>query len=274
MDLYTAVAYDLSKELTSRYSSSFSLASKLYARELRPHIYALYGMVRLADEIVDTYNGTDKAALLNDFQAVVKEGIHNGYSTNPIVHAFALTARQYAINDDLIDPFFDSMRMDLTLTRFTETEYTTYIFGSAEVIGLMCLKIFCRDTNASYESLAPGARQLGSAYQKINFLRDIRDDYEQRGRFYFPNLTYESLDDSAKEQIVADIRLDLEVASESISHLPSGAKRAVGVSYRYYSTLLKKLDATSSDGIKQQRAHVASSYKIWLYVRARLSGRE
>lgn len=273
MDLYTAVAYDLSKELTRRYSSSFSLASKLYAPELRPHIYALYGVVRLADEIVDTYDGADKAALLNGFQAEVKEGIKSGYSTNPIVHAFAQTARQFTINEDLIDPFFDSMRMDLTITRFTETEYTTYIYGSAEVIGLMCLKVFCRDTNAGYEPLAPGARRLGSAYQKINFLRDVHDDYEQRGRFYFPNFTYESLDDSAKEQIIADIRLDLVAASESLARLPSGAKRAVGVSYRYYSALLEKLEAMSSDEIKRQRAHVASSYKTWLYIRARLSGR-
>ena len=267
MELYTRVAYGLSRQLTNTYSSSFGLASKLYARNLRPHVYAIYGMVRVADEIVDTYDGSDRSEQLTSFRDEVIASLTTNYSPNPIVHAFATTAREFSIDASLIDPFFDSMAMDLKSTVFTQAEYETYIYGSAEVVGLMCLKVFCGNDVDRYDALAPGARLLGSAYQKVNFLRDIAADYESRGRVYFPDVTYERFDDRSKQAIIDDISREFTDARASISQLPVSARRAVLTSYRYYHALLTKLTRMSASQIKHNRAHVSGAYKFWVFVR-------
>jgi phytoene synthase len=268
MELYTSVSYDLSRRLTLCYSTSFGLACRLYSRAIRPHIYAIYGMVRLADEIVDTYQGDDRAELLQAFNDDVTAAVNGGYSSNPIIHAFAETARLFKINSELIDPFFASMYMDLGKTDFTDTEYKAYIYGSAEVIGLMCLRIFCDDKQTVYDLLAPGAQLLGSSYQKINFLRDFAADYHQRGRVYFPGLSFETFDDTTKAAIVADIAAELHRAKPSIDRLPRSSRRAVRVSVRYYRALLDQLQTMSAQQIKDNRAHVSMAYKVAIFTLA------
>lgn len=257
-------------QLTVRYSTSFSASSRLFARRIRTSIYAIYGMVRLADEIVDTYLGADALTQLDDFAKEVYAACNTGYSTNPIVHAFADTARRYDIDRSLIEPFFASMHMDLGPARMTRARYERYIYGSAEVVGLMCLKVFTEGDGSLYRRLHEGARALGAAYQKVNFLRDMKADYEQLGRVYFPGVSYNSFDDGAKAAIVKDIRQDLMRADEVISHLPATSQRAVKLSRRYYGALLERLDKASSDELLKSRVRISDARKLWWYLRARL----
>lgn len=272
-DEYTETAYELSRSLTLRYSSSFGLASRLFAEPIRKHIFAIYGMVRVADEIVDTYEGADKAELLSSFQAEVHSGIRGGYSTNPIIQSFVSTATIFGIGMDLIDPFFDSMRTDLTRTDFSKEAYEAYIYGSAEVIGLMCLKVFCAQQPDRYAALTPGARALGSAYQKVNFLRDFAADYKERGRIYFPSVSFDGFDDPTKNKIVNDIANDMKSARSAIKQLPAGARTSVYVSYLYYTALLRKLKGMSAVQIKTRRAHVPTVTKLALIVVAPIGAR-
>ena len=266
MELYTKNAYQLAELLTKNYSTSFSLSSRLFARTIQPHIYAIYAMVRIADEIVDTYAENDSAELLDAFEAEVLSELHKAtpFSTNPIVHAFAHTAKQFGIDETLIKPFFASMRMDLTKTSFTETEYKTYIYGSAEVVGLMCLRVFVGGDAARYESLRSGAQKLGSAYQKVNFLRDIASDFAERERYYFPGGTFASFDDMIKQQIVSDIASDFAEASTSVNDLPDSAKKAVRMSVTYYKRLLSILEKTPSSELKTRRFRVPTVQKAGL----------
>ncbi len=269
MDAYTDVSYQLSEQLTKRYSTSFSLSSSLFDRELRKHIYAIYGMVRIADEIVDTYRGNHAAAELEAFEKLTYDAVDKRFSTNPLLHAFAQTAATFDIDKSLISPFFDSMRMDLTYTSFTESEYNSYIYGSAEVIGLMCLKVFVHGDKKKYDQLTNGARALGSAYQKVNFLRDFRADHENLGRCYFPGLTYEAFDETAKQKIIEDIRADFREAEKTIPLLPKNARLAVQTSYRYYTRLLDLLDAAPVEKIKSDRLRLPNSRKLLTLVKAR-----
>lgn len=268
METYNTVADDLARRLTEHYSTSFSLASRLYSAAIRPHIYAIYGMVRVADEIVDTYQAADRAERLELFYQETVRALESGFSTNPLLHAFALTARRFDIGIDLVDPFFVSMRMDLTKTSFSQPEYDNYIYGSAEVIGLMCLKVFCNNNSAQYEQLKHGAQTLGSAYQKVNFLRDLRADHDERGRIYFPGLTFESFDDAAKNEIIGELTREFNEAHDSIRQLPASAKKAVFVSFKYYGALLAQLERMSADQIKTQRAHVSNIYKLTAFATA------
>ena len=272
MELYTATSRELAKLLTRRYSTSFSSSSRLFAKNIRPHIYAIYGLVRVADEIVDTYQGDDMCSLLDNLEHEVLQLLDHDqpFSPNPIVQAFAVTAQQYSISDDLITPFFASMRSDITATTFTQAEYDAYIYGSAEVIGLMCLKVFVGGDAAQYEQLAPGASALGRAYQKVNFLRDIASDHEQRGRWYFPISSFDAFDTDAKQSIEADIVKDFAAAVPAIQNLPVGARRAVRLSYRYYSALFGVLQQASPATIKTQRIRVAGWQKLCLLVTARV----
>ena len=270
---YTEVSYELSRRLTLKYSSSFGLASRLFARSTRIHIYAIYGMVRIADEIVDTYDGHDKAELLESFERDVNAALLRGYSPNPIIQAFTATALHHDIGPDLIDPFFTSMKMDLTKTAFNNDEYATYIYGSAEVIGLMCLKIFCTGDTAAYEALVKGARTLGSAYQKVNFLRDFEADYQQRGRMYFPGVTYASWDERAKQHIVDDIEHEFTTARRSIAKLPRTARASVYLSYLYYRSLLNRLERMSSKQMLENRAHVPTLLKLGYLLYAPIGAR-
>jgi len=265
MDLYKAVSYDLSRILTLRYSSSFGMSSRLFSRSVRQDIYAIYGLVRIADEIVDSYNGADRQSLLQDLETEVNAAIKRGYSTNPIVHAFALTATQYAIEASLIAPFFASMRMDLVPTLYKDKDYATYIYGSAEVIGLMCLKVFSQNDSQLYTTLSGGARVLGAAYQKVNFLRDMASDYNELGRLYFPNVEYSKFSEKDKQTIIASIEDDLDHAEASLRQLPKNSKAAVMLSVKYYRRLLKQLKKASVADIKSRRVRINAFEKLWLF---------
>lgn len=273
MELYSQVSSAMSKLMTERYSSSFSSASRMFAPAIRPHIYNIYGLVRLGDEIVDTYTGTDKLALLNDLERETLAAIERGYSTNPVVHAYQDTARQFGIDKELIEPFFESMRTDLTATTHDQSSYARYIYGSAEVVGLMCLAIFCGGKNETYEQLRVGASHLGAAYQKINFLRDMAEDYNELGRIYFPGLQFSTMSDQDKDAVVADIEADLAVARPAIDQLPAHARLAVTISYNYYSTLLEKLALTPIEEIRQRRLRLSKPQKIALFAMTTLRGR-
>jgi phytoene/squalene synthetase len=266
MDLYKRVSYELSRTLTLRYSSSFGLSSRLFSSSVQQDIYALYGLVRVADEIVDSYPGADRQALLDNLEAETYAAIQRGYSTNPIVHAFALTAAHYGIDKDLIAPFFKSMRMDLTPLDYTDSGYSTYIYGSAEVIGLMCLKIFCQGNNNQYDDLVAGARGLGAAYQKVNFLRDIASDYTDRGRVYFPGVVYDTFNDDDKQTVIASIKKDLTAAKPSLAKLPANSRAAVMLSVMYYRQLLARLEKASVTDIKTRRIRINAVEKLWLFV--------
>lgn len=269
MDLYTDTCYRIASLITNQYSTSFSMSSRRFSKKIRHHIYAVYGIVRLADEIVDTYKGSQASKQLDSLRDDVHNALNNHFSVNPIVHAFATTANLYNIGPCLIDPFFDSMAVDLSKNRFTASEYNRYIYGSAEVVGLMCLKIFTNNNSEQYESLAPGARALGSAYQKINFLRDFKADYEQLERIYFPGVEYATFTNSQKAEIVSNIKQDISLAESALIHLPVSARLATTMSFRYYNALLHKLNKASVDEIKQSRIRISDSYKIWLYLTTR-----
>ena len=220
--------------------------------------------MRIADEIVDTYQGDQSAFLLDELEHDTKRATDIGYSTNPIVQAYALTAQKYVIDPAIVEAFFASMRMDLTAQQYTPELYQRYIHGSSEVIGLMCLSVFCGGTTAQYEALKPGAMALGSAYQKVNFLRDIGNDFSERGRIYFPGYSYESFDDDAKQAIIADIERDFAAARPALNNLPANSRRAVTISYVLYDRLLDKLKQTSIATIKQQRVRISTPEKLWL----------
>lgn len=268
-DLYTLISEEVSRLMTQRYSTSFGMASRLFAKQIRQDIYNIYGFVRVADEIVDTYTGKDRLELLNAFERQTYQDLARGYSTNPIIHAFVSTCLQFGISKALIAPFIESMRMDTNAKRYTVDKYDEYIYGSAEVVGLMCLKVFCQGDNAEYKKLEPGARALGAAYQKVNFLRDIQDDYERLGRYYFPVGSFKTFDEATKETIIADISADFATANIAIAQLPTSAQKAVKASYVYYSALLRKLRATPAERIKQQRIRVADWQKVALLARVK-----
>lgn len=262
MDLYTRTAGQMSQVLTNNYSTSFGLATRLFGAEIRPHIYNVYGLVRLADEIVDTYTGSDAGQLLDDLQAETHAAIPRGYSTNTVVHAFAVTAKKFGIDASLIDPFFESMRIDLHPKNYKSEDYERYIYGSAQVVGLMCLKVFCQGDAAQYEKLEPGAKALGGAFQKVNFLRDIADDYQRLGRYYFPVGSFKDFDEETKMYIVLDIDRDFALAHAAIVRLPATARPAVMAAYKYYLRLHNKLRETPADVIKKQRIRVSNPHKL------------
>lgn len=270
MELYNRTAALLAEALTKQYSTSFSMASTLFARDIRSDIYNIYGLVRIADEIVDTYDGPDQASLLNDLEQETYEAIKRGFSTNPIVQAFAATASKYGIDQHIIAPFFDSMRLDLQPQVYDAELLQTYIYGSAEVVGLMCLKVFCNGDDELYKDLAPGAKRLGAAYQKVNFLRDIADDYTVLRRYYFVGSSFDTLDESAKQAIINDITNDFDAAKPYVANLPVNARKAVTLSYSYYRELLKKLSDTPIEEIKQRRVRLSKSQKLALYAAVRL----
>lgn len=271
MELYGKTSREINKLITTRYSTSFGLSSTLFDASIRDDIYAVYGLVRIADEIVDTYRGSDANEQLTDLEYDTYRAIVTGYSANPVVHAFALTARHYAIEKTAIEAFFTSMRMDLGAYTNSKSNYETYIYGSAEAVGLMCLSVFVNGDHARYESLSDGARALGAAYQKINFLRDLAADKGELGRWYFPGCTYESFNDADKKTITSDIREDIERAREALGKLPRSSKRAVALSLSYYDRLLDKLQRASVSELKQRRLRVSDTIKLLLYLKARMS---
>lgn len=269
MDTYTLGAEEASKVVTEAFSHSFSSAIELLDTEIRQDIYNIYGLVRVADEIVDSYRGEDIEKMLSDLEEELYKTLERKFSANIIVHAFCNTALRYNIKKELIEPFFTSMKMDLSSSPYTEERYKTYIHGSAEVVGLMCLKVFTFNNSALYEQLKQGAISLGAAYQKVNFLRDIKDDYDKRGRFYFPYTTYEDFDDDMKSKIVENIVQDFKAAEEATANLPSSSRFATRLSYDYYLMLLRKLEATPAAVLKQERISLNKWVKLRYLVRAR-----
>ena len=249
-----------------KYSTSFSRSTRLFPPAIRRYIYAIYGLVRIADEIVDGYKGSNALIILNELEQDVYRALESAYSANPVVHAFAITAKKFDIDKPLIEPFFVSMRMDLAPQHYTKNLYETYIHGSAEVVGLMCLKVFVDNDDTLYSALQEGACHLGAAYQKINFLRDLAADTKELGRFYFPGYTLQTFDEAAKHAVINDIKQDLAAASQAIPKLPLTARRATKLSSVYYAALLTKLEHTPITTIKSTRVRIPALHKTWLYV--------
>lgn len=273
IELYDEVTQACSKITTKRYSTSFSLGIRVFERQFRTPIYNIYGFVRFADEIVDTFHGHDKALLLDRFRADTARAISERISLNPILHAFQKTVHEFGIEQSHIDAFLDSMAMDLDKTSYTQSEYEKYIFGSAEVIGLMCLKVFCEGDQGKYDQLETFAKSLGSAFQKINFLRDIKSDYEERGRVYFPNVNYHSFDEAKKMAIESDIQKDFDLALEGIRGLPKCVRLGVYLAYRYYTNLFKKIKSSPANLVQEKRIRVRNRRKIYLLASSTIKDR-
>ena len=275
-DLFDKVSLECSKNVTNSYSTSFSLATKMLSKNIRQDIYNIYGSVRLADEIVDTFHDFDKKILLDRFIDELDYSLKNNISTNPILNSFQFTVNKYKIDYELIDAFLTSMKMDLKKVKYsTEKEYKDYIYGSADVVGLMCLKVFVGGDEETYNRLKPSAMSLGSAFQKVNFLRDLNADYSLLNRTYFPNLDFNEFDDDAKMLIMNEIEEDFRKALKGIYELPNNSKFGVYAAYKYYKRLLKKLKKTSYLKIKNQRVRVPNYQKVDVlarsYVRYRLN---
>ena len=264
IQLFDKTSNDLSRRVSLNYSTSFSLGIKLLAKEYRWAVFATYGFVRLADEIVDTFHGFDKARLLSDFKKQSYQSIEEGISTNPILHSFQLAANQFGITEELIEPFFNSMEEDLQTNSHNQSSYDEYIYGSAEVVGLMCLRIFCKGDQQEYNKLLPFARSLGAAFQKVNFLRDIKSDIEERGRVYFPDVDFSHFTDQDKMNIIADVKKDFEHAYKGILMLPIGSRLGVYTAYIYYLKLLQKIERTTASDIMKARIRIPNSQKIVL----------
>ena len=269
-ELFDSVSYSCSKLVTKRYSTSFSLAVNMLAPSIRADIYNIYGFVRFADEIVDTFHDYKKKELLEQFESDYYDAKKNGISLNPILNSFQHTVQKYNINDHLVDAFLDSMKADLNqIDYMTKEEYDKYIYGSADVVGLMCLKVFVNGDQAKYDELKGPAMRLGSAFQKVNFLRDLKNDFELLNRSYFPNLDLGQLNQQSKEIIVEEIEEDFDVAfREGILKLPVEAKFGVYMAYRYYRKLLKKLKKVPSQDIIEKRVRISNPMKINLLARS------
>lgn len=266
METYTQTSEASSKLVTEYFSTSFSASTRMLAKEIRQDIYNIYGLVRVADEIVDTFLNPKALELLDELEADVYRTLKTGFSANIIVHAFCKTASQYNIPKSLIKPFFTSMRMDLADRTYTPKLYQTYIYGSAEVVGLMCLMVFVGGDLKEYKRLEKGAAALGTAFQKVNFLRDLKDDFETRGRHYFPVGTYESFNNSVKVKIEKDIAKDLKLARTYIAKLPENARKATLLAYVYYTRLQKKLVKAQAEDLKSKRLRIHNFKKLILFI--------
>lgn len=267
MNLYDEACFECSKLITKKYSTSFSLGIRTFDKSFRYPIYAIYGFVRYADEIVDTFHDYDQQQLIDRFGSETFCAIKEGISTNPVIHSFQQVVNQYHIDHELIRAFLRSMAMDLDNKAYDKDTYQTYIYGSAEVIGLMCLRIFTSD-DALYQSLIPKARSLGAAFQKVNFLRDVKADYTERGRTYFPGIDFNNFTEQDKLAIEAEIKQDFDEAFEGIKRLPAGTRLGVYIAYIYYLQLFKKISYTSANVILKKRIRVSDARKMSLYIKA------
>jgi len=267
--LFDKVSYGCSKLVTETYSTSFSLATKMLAPSIRPDIYNIYGFVRFADEIVDTFYDYNRKELFNSFEDELETALNNRISLNPILNSFQLTYHKYGIPHNLVASFMKSMRMDLTKTTYKTTqEYKDYIYGSADVVGLMCLMVFVKGNKSDYERLKESAMSLGSAFQKVNFLRDLKSDFEELHRSYFPNTNLKELDEVSKTRIINEIKADFEKSFKGILQLPNEAKLGVYTAYKYYYKLLVKLEKTPSTQIKNTRIRVTDYQKFGLLAKS------
>ena len=267
--IFDTVSNSCSKIVTQSYSTSFSMATKMLATTIRQDIYNIYGFVRFADEIVDTFHEYDKETLFKRFEADLENALIDKISLNPILNAFQHTYHKYNLEKHMVDSFMKSMKLDLSkATYLTENEYKNYIYGSADVVGLMCLKVFVKGDNIKYNELKDSAMSLGSAFQKVNFLRDLKADFDVLERTYFPNTDLNNLDENAKQLIISDIENDFAKGLEGIRLLPLEAKFGVFMAYRYYNQLLKKLKKTPALDIKNTRIRVPNYKKVELLTRS------
>lgn len=264
--LYNETCERCAKDITSAYSTSFSLGILALGKNMRADIRNIYAFVRFADEIVDTFHDYDKNTLLSKFRRDTYEAIENKISYNPVLHAFQKTFHEYEIDIKLVDAFLDSMEMDLNYQSYQQEGYEQYIYGSAEVVGLMCLKVFCEGDQNRYENLKEPARKLGAAFQKINFLRDLKSDYKDRGRVYFPNVDfYGTFNKHIKEEIEKDIENDFNEALEGIRKLPISSRFGVYIAYIYFYRLLGKINKLEPKSIMESRIRVNNSEKLLLF---------
>ena len=279
IQLYNKISEDSSKTITNAYSTSFSLGIKLFKPEHRQPIYNIYGFVRIADEIVDSFHNYDKSRLLQNFRQDTFEAIEMGISTNPILNSFQQTVKKFNIDIELIDAFLKSMEMDLSISSHEKSSYDEYVNGSAEVVGLMCLKVFTQNNSKMYRELKPYAQKLGSAFQKVNFLRDLKDDIEERGRIYLPGVHKEhEINEFNKNIFEKEIEEEFHEAHVGIMKLPFGVRLGVYLAYIYYLTLFNKLKRKSLEEIKTIRVRVPNTVKIFLlfksYFTIRILNRE
>ncbi len=269
MDLYTNIAFKTSELVTKTYSTSFSIAISCLPYETKKAIYAIYGFVRFADEIVDTFEKTHQKNLIRDFEADYQKALETGISMNPILHAFVLTIQKYDIPLNLVDSFLHSMKLDLDKQIYTtDAELREYIYGSADVVGLMCLHVFVNGDKNAYTDLLLPAKRLGSAFQKVNFLRDLKADFEHLGRAYFPDFSLETFNEAKKRSIINDMETDFIEARKGISELPGKTKLAVYIAYLYFYELLKKIKKTPVHAILEARIRVSDTKKMALFAKA------
>ena len=282
--LYSAAAHKAAREVIYSYSTSFGLATRILGKEIRPHVENIYALVRVADEIVDgsaaeaalSEPEVDPGAILDEFEQETYRAMQLGYSTNLIIHAFALTAREMGIGKDVVEPFFYSMRQDLTDKEHDQASFERYVYGSAEVVGLMCLAVFVKGTDFSKEekvTLVEGARALGAAFQKVNFLRDLAADFKKLGRSYFPGVNVESFDEATKKRLVEDIRDDLRKSAMTLPLLPKGARRAVTAAQMLFQELNEKIAKTSAAELISTRISVSNWKKLQLLIASYLGAK-
>lgn len=266
--IFHDVSQECSKITTQRYSTSFSSAIKMLHAEIRTPIYNIYGFVRFADEIVDTFHDHDKEKLLSEFKTETYDAIARGISLNPILQSFQITVNKYNIDHELIEAFFRSMEFDLHKNQYDQLGYEEYIYGSAEVVGLMCLYVFCNGDKQSYEMLKPHAKSLGAAFQKVNFLRDVKSDYQTLNRMYFPGVDFRNFTSDSKREIEEDIARDFKHAYEGILKLPLSARFGVYVAYKYYLSLFKKIRQMQPQRILEERIRIPNYAKAWVAAKA------
>jgi 15-cis-phytoene synthase len=263
-DLYQNTCGECSKLITQRYSTSFSMGIKVFEQRFQMPIYGIYGFVRFADEIVDTFHDFDKKDLLERFKKETYQAIDEKISLNPVLHSFQNVVNQYGIERELIAAFLRSMEMDLEQNAYDPKGYEEYIYGSAEVVGLMCLRVFTENDTLKYDRLRDSACSLGAAFQKINFLRDIKSDYDERGRTYFPGVDFKKFTNEDKAQIEIDIKKDFDAALFGIRELPKGARLGVYIAYKYYLQLFRKIKTAPAALIAQERFRVSDKRKVYL----------
>jgi 15-cis-phytoene synthase len=269
MELYHKTSGKISKIVTRSYSTSFSLGISLFSPSYRDAIYGIYGFVRLADEIVDTFHDFDKAKLMSDFRKDTDKALKTGLSTNPILHSFAQTVRKYEINYAYIKAFLDSMEKDLTNSYYEDKEYNEYIYGSAEVVGLMCLQVFCGKNSKLFDELIDPAKALGSAFQKVNFLRDIKSDIDERGRIYLPGVDKAlEINDTNKQRLESEIEAEFSAALKGIKKLPHGVKLGVYSAYLYYKVLFKKIKKMRVKELMKKRVRISNFTKTALLIKS------
>lgn len=266
--LFNKISNECNALITKRYSTSFTLGIRMLSKRHQEAIYGIYGYVRLADEIVDSFHDYDKKQLLHEFEMDTWKGIERGISANPVIQSFQLIVAKYQIEHDLIRAFLDSMKMDLYEQKYNDSLYSQYIYGSAEVVGLMCLKVFCDGNKEKYEELLPAAKSLGAAFQKVNFLRDLKDDFRERGRVYFPGLNIQEFNNDSKRLIEQDIQNDFQLALEGIKKLPDGSRIGVYLAYRYYTKLFRRIKNKMPEEVLQHRIRINNAAKLTILARS------